>query len=201
MKLCTVFNWRKPIFWLLVLIGFWPLLLVICGVLFSFLALSSESLYGYINSQGQFVIRPQFYEASDFHQGEAIVGTIRHNRNICQSVSMYRINSKGEKFQLPLQGSKTCSTPRKSESPQQAFAITSKTTQIDSNKRQTTSAYQEGVAWVKVVETVDIGEHHTRYGLVDKKGNYLLPPKCDSAGDFHDGLAKCRVWVTFGVFY
>lgn len=39
------------------------------------------------------------------------------------------------------------------------------------------------------------------WGLINKKGEYLLPPKCIEASDFHEGLALCKVKVYFGILY
>lgn len=203
--------------------------LSVIGVLFLIgwlvVMFNTEALYGYVNNQGHFVIAPKYFTAGDFENGEANVLAIVRNTNLCDTYYYGVINRKGNVIhQSPYTGDCFDSllsnshfdldkdnpaysgqfhtmvpTPERLkiemellsyhyESPNSDAFIPPKFTEV--------SQFSNGVAWASSNEKAPYV-----WGLINRKGDYLMAPKCLAVGEFHEGLAYCRVNVILGKFY
>jgi len=182
---------------------------------------NTENLYGYIDRSGRFVIPPRYFWADDFKNGKANVGYLIRDRLVCDKVYEDVINTQGNSAWDGKGMSETCymgsyhfgegavyPTENIEEYPKLSLLENDSSGEIKygyKNKKNEwiispqfsqAVAFSHGVAWV-----TNVRDGHYISGLINKKGDYVLPPKCLSAGNFHDGLAKCRVPVLFGRFY
>ncbi len=200
------------VFALLCLAGF----LAIAGIIW---ISNTQKMYGFVNTKGQFVIPPKFDFATDFENGKARVNIFQGS---CDTPRECYIDTKGKAIGSCHETSSACfdtsimrdSTgapyPQKykydpnlvadSDSKEDAGTYGYRNSRYDwiiKPQYSRALSFSNGIAWVAIPN----GRGSRLWGLIDKKGHYLLKPKCTSAGPFVEGLARCRINVTFGSFY
>ncbi len=120
--------------------------------------------YGYINSRGQMVIKPQFDSAEKFHDGLALVTQGGKRIEISEGVSTRMMGKPGYidrtgKFVIPV------------------------------GKFQFANSFSEGLAPVWMQSPCD----RSCYGYIDTTGKVVLPQKYQTAGEFTNGTAEVRM--------
>ncbi len=173
-------------------------------------SLGTDDLYGYVDNQGHFVIPPRYSDALPFDNGKAEVDFLIEDLLNCHGRWHYTIDKQGnilksefkkedcysstpfEPYYMP--GSDTYPFPCMGES---AFGYKNKDNSwFIAPQFGNAVHFYKGTAWV-LAKTGD----QWNWGLINKKGEYVLQPKCSSASAFIDGLAMCRVKTVFGIFY
>lgn len=183
--------------------------------------LGTSYLYGYVDNTGRFVIPPRFNSATDFKEGKAMVSVIRHGGGLlmpCEGSWNYSIDRKGNTIGYPkfvpddcekepddayisgpnyIEGSERYPFPSGVQGADgfMLYGFKDKNNQWVTKPRFSyANNFYNNVSWVMDEKTLN-------WGFINKKGEYVLPPKCTLFGNFHDGLAKCRVKTIFGLFY
>jgi len=201
-------------------------LLIPTGLLLWLIAfLGTSYFYGYVDTKGRFVIPPRFETATDFKGGKAIVTVSRYGSEwlfSCEGYWNFTIDQKGKTIGYPrfvpddcgkepddtyTENSKPAeeselypfpefeATPLKNGDYRQGYKNSIGTWVIPPQFLRESKFYK-GVAWV-----MPFNSEGNSWGLINQKGEYVLSPKCRVFGNFHDGLARCRVKTLFALFY
>ncbi len=139
--------------------------------------------YGYINSKGEFTIKPQFDYAYDFQDnGLAIVSVNKHSGFI-DSKGNYVLRPKYDSINQFSEGRATVIDKT-------GFKV------IDESGRELTpkaysfiGSFQNGRALFS--DTADSGKY--LYGYLDRQGREVVPLKYESASDFNNGRAVVKI--------
>lgn len=141
------------------------------------------TVWGYINSKGEFIIKPKFDYAMDFEEnGLAVVGV-----NNLQGI----IDEEGNYVVQPEYGSISgFSEGRASIIDKEGFKVINEKGKILTSKAYDfIGTYKEGRAMYG--KTNEAGRYV--YGYLDLEGKEVIPANYDSAGDFNDGKAVVKV--------
>jgi Protein of unknown function (DUF3298)/WG containing repeat len=139
--------------------------------------------WGYINSQGNFVIKPNFDYAMEFQDnGLAVVG-----EDNLQGI----INETGEYVVLPMYGNITgFSEGRASIIDDEGFKVIDESGRIFTNSAYSfIGTFVDGRALF--ANTIEDGNY--LYGYLDREGQEIIPPKYQSASDFKDEKAVVKL--------
>lgn len=183
--------------WLLPVIigGGAAFLLVIVGILFFFLHSSNPPFkpdtslipvcdgehWGYINKKGQYIINPQFKDASWFSNGLARVQTEdgkygfinkKGNYKIPAQYSQATIFNEGLAFVVKEGGYPICIDPKGN-------------VEFEFTMAEGVGCFEEGLAPFYVLND----KNEAKWGFVDKKGNVVINPQFEFASSFRNGLA------------
>lgn len=139
--------------------------------------------YGYINSGGEFVIKPQFDYAYDFQDNGLAVVSINNLSGLIDSKGNYILRPKYDTITQFSEGRATVID-------KVGFKV------IDENGRELTSkaysyigSYKDGRALFS--DTVTSGKY--LYGYLDRQGKEVVPLKYEEASDFINGRAVVKV--------
>jgi WG containing repeat len=172
--------------------------------------------YGYIDKTGKFVIAPQFLKAGDFKNGFASVSTATEgvSKQLYGTYYNAYIDKSGKPLYEPglYRADGVCSTDglcpvAKYEYDDREKAIRRETYQagyIDTAGKLViplqhygaVNTFYEGLALVKTPSDGNGKYPKSKYGFLDKTGNYAIPPQFDQAEDFHEGLARVGITKT-----
>lgn len=176
---------------------------------------NTTELFGYVDNQGHFVIPPRYTSALPFENGKTEVDLLEEDLFNCRGIWHFTIDQQGkiikrvfkpedcyhQKLTKPscINGSDHYPQLYSTVVPEGFLRYGYKSrngTPITPPIFSEANFFYNNVAWVSPAEK---GPH--RWGIINKKGKYILEPKCSSASSFSDGLAMCRVKVYFGIFY
>jgi hypothetical protein len=139
--------------------------------------------YGYIDSKGEFVIKPQFDYAYDFQDNGLAVVSINNLSGLIDSKGNYVLRPKYDSITQFLEG-------RAAVVDKSGFKV------IDENGRELTTkaysfigGYKNGRALF--ADTAASGKY--LYGYLDRHGKEVVPLKYEEASDFIDGRAVVKV--------
>ncbi len=195
------------------------LFVLLCMLIVGFC--TTKELYGYVDRTGRFVIPPQFVTAENFSSGKANVVVLAPGYDTCNTFQMGVINLEGKltlKGPDPSQCFNELSFRPDEDNPVSRGQVYTGDQSPEGIKIQTeflsyhyknrdsdefippkfteVSYFNNGVAWASSSEKAP-----KLWGLINRNGDYLLAPKCSAVGEFHEGLARCRVTAVFGKFY
>jgi tetratricopeptide (TPR) repeat protein len=148
-----------------------------------------NGLYGYVNKQGKFVIKPQFVLADDFHEGLASVGW-GHS----ETAMMGRIDGEGfidRSGGLVISGDGLFSYQKFSEglTPHPIgvrngyMGITGH--MVIKPMFEDCAQFSDGMARVRLGQ---------KWGYIDRSGKFVIWPAFTNCCDFHDGMAAVPIF-------
>jgi hypothetical protein len=190
---------------------------------------NTHYLYGYINAKGHFLIAPQYNLASEFYNGQARVVQTHPTTGdpYTELTYHYQINKKDEMLTYlgehpPLHPedfkwhSYLKSSFKKESLLLPKYDFGSKPLKkgyinVKKNgewailpKYDEALEFRNGVAQVMINQRDPLFlwlSDREYWGLINEKGEFVIPRKCLRIGTFNEGLAPCQVRVTFGFYW
>jgi WG containing repeat len=176
----------------------------------------SNIRYGYIDKTGKFVIAPQFLGAGDFKNGFASVRTVTEGvgKHLYDTYRNAYIDKSGKPLYKPglYRADGVCSTDGlcpvaryeyddrekaiRHETYQAGYIDTAGKLVIPLQHYGAVNTFYEGLALVKTPSDGNGKYPKSKYGFLDKTGNYAISPQFDQAEDFHEGLARVGITKT-----
>ena len=136
--------------------------------------------YGYINTKGQIVIKPQFSEASTFNNGYAVVGK-------------YFINKQGKRVLGSYEGVSDFSEGLAAVKKGGKWGyINTSGKMVISPRFDYCGGFSGGLAVVKI---------NKKYGYINKSGQEVIKPQFAQGDSFRDGLARVMTADDYSVCY
>lgn len=139
----------------------------------------NETLYGYVNKSGKTVIKPIYKSAQDFVGSKAVV-QIKDNK--------YAVINNTGKVLAVLNYNSVCSLSEDTlvyhDASWKCGYITSSGKMLIKAKFETASPFKNGKAVVSVMDS----KNHIKYGIINKRGQYIVKPEYSYINLLDNGL-------------